>query len=181
LTPPLFLIYDYEHDFGYTSTWADETKALIASEKYNRFVADLVISLKDRKVLVFVDRIEHGEILERYIPGALFVNGGKEADWNQKIVEKFANGEIKALIATKVVGEGVDTIAADTCVLAGAGKAQSEVVQKIGRMLRPLEGKDYSVLIDFTHDRTKFLSRHHKQRIKIYKSYNTKVIHKEEK
>lgn len=187
LTPPIFVIFDFKHpdvergpDFG----WREEQeKLIIENQSYNAFIARITCDIHkepNKNILIFVERIEHGNALNKLIPGSVFINGQKDNKYVQKQIELFGKGKIPTLISTKIVGEGTDLVEVDTCILASAGEAKSDIIQKIGRILRPsqLKDKKYSTFIDFTHQNSRFLKSHFKERLKIYEKYETKVIYK---
>ena len=179
LCPPLFVIYKFVHTGEEYKRWqTEQTKLLVENDKYNQTVADVAIHLEDkgRKTIVFVTEIEHGETLSKLIPGSIFVNGTKDRKWNHEILTKFAKGEIPTIIATTVVGEGANLVEADAAIIASGGKSKGAIMQKVGRIMRVSKNKEYAIVIDFTHENSKYLLRHAKQRIKIYKTYKTKII-----
>jgi len=181
LVPPVFRIYPYRHEDSLYGeiTWQEEQKALIINnEKYNKKISEEAIRLAEagRKVIVFVAEIAHGETLEKLIKNSIFVNGNRNKKINQNEIDKFARGETSVLIATSVVGEGADLIAGDTMILASCGKAKSDIIQKIGRLLRPGEGKEFAFVVDFTHENSVYLKRHARERRKVYEDYETEII-----
>jgi len=59
----------------------------------------------------------------------------------RNILEKFRNGDLRILVTSKVLNEGVDIPEASMAVvLAGSGSVR-EHVQRLGRILRRKEGK----------------------------------------
>ena len=73
-------------------------------------------------------------------------------------------------IATPIFDEGIDVPAIDVVVLAGAGKSHIKLLQRIGRGLRKKEGEDNTLVIhDFIDDTNKYLFKHSKARVAVYK------------
>ena len=180
LTSPIFLVYDLKHQFEDFETWAEELDVLIKNEAYNLRVAEIVNNIKDKKILVFVERVVHGKILSEMIPGSIFIHGQSGRKYNDDALQNFALKGPGCLVATsKLLGEGVDIPSAEIAVLASCGKARSNVIQMIGRFLRKAEGKKFALIVDFTHKGAKYLNRHAKLRQKEYKKYNTKIFYKE--
>ena len=59
----------------------------------------------------------------------------------QRIISNFASGTYRAIVTSRVLNEGVDLPAAEVgIVLSGTGTVR-EHVQRLGRILRPKEGK----------------------------------------
>ena len=76
------------------------------------------------------------------------------------------------LIGTSVIGEGVDLPCAANLIMAGGGKARSQVIQNIGRVLRIMDGKEEATVYDFTDRDGGFLAEHSEERSLIYEDYD---------
>ena len=67
----------------------------------------------------------------------------------------FTEGKLTALVSARVLNEGVDVPAAEIAVLVAGSQGSREYVQRIGRVLRPAEGKRasiYELIIEGTHE-----------------------------
>lgn len=179
LTPPTFIMCKYIHSLNTTyDDYSDEYKSLITNnEKYNDKVAQMTEKLKDkgRHILIFVKHIEQGERLQKKIKDSILLTGLESSEDSKKIIEGFENKQFSVLIGTSVIGEGVDLKSVDCGIMAGGGRSKGEVMQKVGRTLRLSKNKKDVIFIDFTHDGSKWLSRHSLERREIYKSYCTKI------
>ena len=56
-------------------------------------------------------------------------------------LERFKRGELRALVSARVLNEGIDVPEADVAIVVGGTQGEREHVQRIGRLLRPKEGK----------------------------------------
>jgi len=59
------------------------------------------------------------------------------------------------LVSARVLNEGVDVPEADVAVLVGGSQGKREFVQRVGRVLRPAQGKEavvYELLSRGTHE-----------------------------
>ena len=177
LTPPYFFIYKFNHKFQRDKNYSEEyDRCLVKNKERNKFIAEIcnLIKSKDNsQILVLLERIEHGDILHSMIPDSHWIHGGTKD--NHKVIEKFNQGKIRFLIASTVVGEGIDLPKVKVLVIAGAGKAKSQIYQKIGRVLRIAENKNKAIIVDFLDMNTKWLMRHIEQRMRYYKTYKTEV------
>jgi len=54
---------------------------------------------------------------------------------------RFERGELRALVSARVLNEGLDVPCADVAVIVGSAHGEREYVQRIGRLLRPADGK----------------------------------------
>ena len=132
---------------------------------------------RGRKVLILVERIEHGEILEQMVYNSVFVPGSDDGSGNEDITEEIENyrlemlakcgrGEL-ALIATQWANVGVDEPNIDTLILAGSNKSSVTTFQQVGRILRTAPGKNNAVVIDF-NDEHDDLHNHSLKRKRAY-------------
>lgn len=153
-------------------------ECIVDNEDYNQKIADTVNKMIDenKSTIVFVKRIEHGETLLKLIPRASLMTGGPKGRINEDMLAEFNSGSIPCIIGTSVIGEGVDTIRASVGVMAGSGAAESDVIQKIGRLLRPHESKSMALIIDYIHESTMWQIKQSNERIDIYNKYESDVI-----
>jgi superfamily II DNA or RNA helicase len=59
----------------------------------------------------------------------------------ERALEAFRRGELKALVSSRVLNEGIDVPDADVAIVVGGTGGQREHVQRVGRLLRPAQGK----------------------------------------
>lgn len=145
---------------------------VVENRERNRIITDLVGEqvAQGRSVLVLVDHVRHGELLEKGIGRQSgFVCGatGKRRLGNQ--VKRFAEGGLPCLIATSgLFQEGVSIDGIEVLVQAGGLKSRSKVIQAIGRGMRRAEGKDSCLYVDFLDDDTSgYLRGHSLTRLRV--------------
>lgn len=148
---------------------------IVENEDRNNAVLSEVMRLagSGRKVLVLVDRVEHGRVFERM--GFEFVHGQSSLDERRKAVEDLNAGLIRVLVATKVFGEGVDIPAVDAIVVASPAASVIKVVQRVGRGLRLSLGKSELVVVDF-FDHVQFFDRQARKRRLVYEAEGFEVV-----
>ena len=64
--------------------------------------------------------------------------GRRERD---QALDAFRRGSIRALVSARVLNEGIDVPDADVAIVVGGALGEREHVQRVGRLLRPAEGK----------------------------------------
>lgn len=146
-------------------------QAIVENELRNSKIIEMANRFKNsgRKVLVLVKQINHGKLLEDLIDDSTFLYGGTAKKKRQAHLDKMREGEPQITIASVIFDEGIDVRPLDTLVLAGGGKSPTRALQRIGRTLRPYEGKKDAIVIDFM-DNCKYMQAHSKRRLNIYKT-----------
>ena len=59
----------------------------------------------------------------------------------ERALEAFRRGQLRALVSSRVLNEGIDVPDADVAIVVGGTGGQREHVQRVGRLLRPAPGK----------------------------------------
>ena len=137
------LYNEEDADLVYSDVYKD---CIVYNEKRNKMICELTDELvkEDRSVLVLVVAIDHGHLLKDYLMRTM---GYKEDDirmvWGdtptkkrQAAIEDFRKGRFKILIGSTIFDAGANIPAISGLVLAGAGKADITLIQRIGRAAR---------------------------------------------
>lgn len=119
---------------------------IVKNSRRNQIICQVVQNHGDKKVLVLVKEIAHGETLCEML-GATFIHGISKS--RKEVIQSFAQGDINILIATSILKQGIDLPEAEVLVLAHGGTSQVELLQKIGRVRRPYPGKLAGIIVDF--------------------------------
>lgn len=142
-------------------TYAEVYKYFVVkNQARNNIISNLISGFDVLQIptLCLVREVEHGRILSE-LTNIPFVSGADEA--SRDYIRQFNNGEIKVLIGTTgILGEGIDTKPCEYVVIAGLGKARSQLMQQVGRSVRKYPGKESAKVIIFKDQSHKFLSRH---------------------
>ena len=166
--PHIYLVKNICKEDNYFDYATAYTEEIVNGERRNRIVKDIV-DVYNSGVLVLVNIVEHGEILQGLIPNSMFISGDTPLDVRQEAIKDFDNGKLPVLIGTTILQEGISITHMKAMILACGGKSNVAVLQKIGRSLRFKEGEKTDVdFYDFV-DTAKFLSKHSKMRAGLYK------------
>jgi superfamily II DNA or RNA helicase len=153
--------------YGYQGEYAKLIKALAANEQRNRqIVGDMLILIRQGHqgtILVVSDRVAHCQALADLLTvqgmSAPVLTGQSPPDERAKIVKDVQSGQLVILIATlQLIGEGFDCPGLSTLVLATPIKFEGRLLQVVGRIMRPAEGKQARV-IDYVDEHIPVLRR----------------------
>lgn len=150
--------------------YSEEYQANIVNNEARNFIVTS-LARKLQPTVVLVQRIEHGELLARYLKGYAggvpFVSGQTPVAERQVHYEAFKRGDIPCLIIGKIGDEALDLPNIGALILAGGGNAPHVQIQRIGRGMRASEGKERVMVFDF-EDYGKYLPAHYKRRVRTY-------------
>ena len=128
---------------------------------------------ENKSVLINVNRIKHGKILEEmatnYGVKCKFVHGADGDDSRTKIKKALESKKIKCVIASAIFKEGVNIPSLDACVNAAGGKSEIATLQALGRGLRTTKTKKEVLIIDFNDTSNMYLRSHFRARLAVYK------------
>lgn len=124
--------------------------------------------------MVLVQHKKHGDtIVDRLAAEGLraeFIQGADDQAERKRALRKLASGEIDVLVGTTILDVGVDVPAVGMIVLAGGGKAEVALRQRIGRGLRAKKvGPNVALIVDFDDPHNNYLKTHALQRLQIIK------------
>lgn len=129
---------------------------------------------KKRPCLVLVKEHECGyAILQRFedegFGHAAFAHGKQSDEEVDETLERFARGDIRVLIGSPVLGEGMDMPDVRSLVIADDFKSVILILQRIGRGIRKKRsGENLLHVTDYAHTAHKYLADHSLERITVY-------------
>ncbi len=146
------------------AAWRDSRRIVQGAPAKLRRLADLLARHADGRVLIFThDNATVYEISRRFlIPAITHQTDIKE---RKASLAAFADGSLPVLVTSRVLNEGVDVPAADVAIVLSGTATPREHVQRLGRILRPKEGKQavlYELIVhDSLEERTSKRRRDH--------------------
>lgn len=179
LVPPTIYLYDFQHErknrkgVRYPTIYNEEVTNNL---KRNQLVVDLAMKAVEagKSTLILINYIEHGEnlltLLKAVYPDIEFIHGSTEAGKRQKVLLEFKEGTRKLLLASNILGEGVDIPKLEVLITARAEASTIAAYQALGRTLRPSESKTKAIIVDVFDSNCKYLESHASARLKIYAS-----------
>jgi superfamily II DNA or RNA helicase len=95
---------------------------------------------RDSRVLVFTaDNDTAYAIAREHLVMPLTCDIGRQE--RDDVLGRFRGGSLRTLVSARVLNEGLDVPDADVAVIVGGALGEREHVQRVGRLLRPSEGK----------------------------------------
>jgi superfamily II DNA or RNA helicase len=126
-------------------------------------VLELVKGCKEDRVIVFSESIDSIEELKNYLTengvSAETYHSGKPEKVRDAIFAGWGK-EFKVLLAVRALDEGIDVPEVATGIIIASGKSTRQLVQRQGRLMRPVEGKTaklYVVYAESTYEYGIFL------------------------
>ena len=142
----------------------------------NGVVQQLVLRHRGQPTLIigqYVDQLE--ELAEQL--GCPLITGHTSSVQRQRIYQEFRDGEIDLLVVSKVANFSIDLPSAEVAIqVSGAFGSRQEEAQRLGRLLRPKEGRTarfYAIVSRDTVD-AEFAS--HRQRFLAEQGYSYRII-----
>ena len=140
----------------------------------NEFRHDIIYDICDKetrdgnKVLILVERIEHGENLAENLKPlnkeVYFTNGQISSSNRESYLEMLKKGQLDILIASNILDEGVDVSGINAVIYARGMKSMRKLLQGIGRGLRMKADRSNLRFYDFIDDTNLKLLLHSKER-----------------
>jgi superfamily II DNA or RNA helicase len=122
------------------TAWRQARKLLAFTAAKREALGGLLQRHRDARMLVFTADNEAAYAIarEHLIMPITCDIGRKERD---EVLERFRSGALRALVSARVLNEGLDVPDADVAIVVGGSLGEREHVQRVGRLLRPAEGK----------------------------------------
>lgn len=119
------------------------------------------------RTLIVVERIEQGNYLKQLIPGSTFIQGAVSLKEREPILNSLKEGDRSVVIAMRhIITAGINVRIHDLINAAG-GQGAHNVIQLMGRGLRPANDKDKLRYHDFMFLINDYLREHAEWRVEV--------------
>ena len=123
-------------------------------------------------LLVLANRIEYCKIIREAMAHhgleAEVVTSESKKSYRKETIAKFKSGELRVMLATSLADEGLNIRRLSDIILAFPERARGRTIQRIGRVMRPFEGK-YPRLHDIVDSKQPMLASRWEARQQTYK------------
>jgi superfamily II DNA or RNA helicase len=131
------------------------------------------------RTLIVVERIEQGKYLEQLIPGSTFIQGSTALKDREPVINAMKVGETcVAIVMRQIITAGINVRIHDL-INASGGEAAHNIIQLMGRGLRPANDKELLRYHDFHFLMNDYLRSHSEWRMEVLKREGHKVTIKE--
>ncbi|MBM9520893.1 DEAD/DEAH box helicase [Desulforhopalus vacuolatus] len=136
--------------FRYTGDYQALIKALVVHQGRNIMILNDILKIlrepDSGTILVVSDRLNHCEFFERKLREAganvALLSGRLPTEARAAVVDAVRGGEVRVLVATlQLIGEGFDCPDLSTLFLCTPIRFEGRLLQVIGRVMRPAQGK----------------------------------------
>jgi superfamily II DNA or RNA helicase len=170
----------FKPDLPYHTYIDAVTEGIAGNTEFHEITKRLVDSL-DGRILIIVERIEHGDRLLDLMPDALWVRGQDNLETRNVVIEKLkkGTGKVVAIATSGIFNTGLNVFVHHLCNNAG-GQAEHQIIQRFGRGLRRADDKEKVVYHDWIFHNNDYLKKHSKKRVRILtkEGHEVKVLDK---
>ena len=139
----------------------------------------LVETLEGR-ILIIVERIAHGDLLQDIIPGSLWVRGQDTVETRKDIIKKLKENKTKTVaIATAGIFNTGINVFVNSLINCAGGQAEHQIIQRFGRGLRVADDKKHLKYYDWYFTNNDYLEKHSARRMDILEKEGHTVTLKE--
>ena len=133
-----------------------------------------------KQCLIIVNETEHGEIVHSLLRDkgftVEFTHGDKSNKYREQVLEDLKSGQLRVLIATTILDEGVDVSGINCLFLMAGGKSMRQVLQRIGRGLRKKADGSGLEVYDSLDYHNEYLTEHTLDRYTTYKEEGFDIV-----
>lgn len=144
---------------------------------FHEFVSKLARSRTGRTLIV-VERIEQGQYLSSLLPEAFWLQGKNSLKERQPAINAMKEGEkCIAIVMRPLITAGINVRIHDLINAAG-GEGAHNIIQQMGRGLRPAADKDLLCYHDFLFTMNDYLRKHSEWRMQVLtnEGHNVELI-----
>ena len=180
LARPTIRMVDVLHDEMPDATWPTVYDRLVVhSPRRNALVVEAV-RRSEKPCLVFVQAVEHGNVLVRALTRAGircgYVHGAHTTEQREAAIADLVAGRIEVLLCSVIFQEGVDVPALRSVVIAAGGQSTIAAIQRVGRGLRTQAGKTSCDIWEFLDRGQRWLEAHSRARRRAYEAEGYTVL-----
>jgi superfamily II DNA or RNA helicase len=118
-------------------------------EEIAKIIARHISGLKDPRVIIFCNSVQHCDHLTKFIPNSFAIHSRIPQKERAVRLELFRQGLVGTVLAVDVFNEGIDIPQANVIVFLRSTDSSTVFLQQLGRGLRKNEEKEKVIILDF--------------------------------
>jgi len=122
------------------AAWRESQRMVAFPSAKRRALSELLMQHQARRTLIFTPNNQTAYEVSRehlVMPLTCDIQRAERDD----ALGRFRRGELRTLVSSRVLNEGLDVPDADVAIVVGGALGEREHIQRIGRLLRPRPGK----------------------------------------
>lgn len=176
LARPVVRMVDFEHSIG---DWdrGDNWRAvysglIVSSQERNRLIVEMA-DVCQKPCLLFVEEMEQmNQLLPELRMSGLRAEGAHGGHWKadrKRMLEELAGGDLDVLVCSVIFQEGIDVPELRGVINAGGKMSTVACLQRVGRGMRKVPGKDTFEVWDVADRGQPWLANHARERLYAYR------------
>lgn len=160
-------IYPVDHPNLAYEPYQDAVKLGIEQNMHFHDIVKKLTATCTGRTLIVVERIEQGHYLEQLIPGSTFIQGNNSLKEREPVINALKEGDKSvAIVMRQIITAGINVRIHDLINAAG-GEGAHNVIQLMGRGLRPANDKERLRYHDFMFNINDYLHKHSEWRVEV--------------
>ena len=136
-------------DVGLFSKLTSEERVRHITDKIEEYTVDKT----NRKGLIFCNRNDEAarlsELFNKRGYRTIAISGATSNDERNAVIKRLEEGELEYIFSVDILNEGVDIPSLNQIIMLRRTESAIVFVQQLGRGLRKLDGKEYTLVLDF--------------------------------
>jgi superfamily II DNA or RNA helicase len=163
-------------NINYVDTQNVYKLGIVYNKIRTQIIKNLINRFKDKKTLILVKYIYHGEYLSRMLK-IPFVSGQSSKKMRTESLERFRNDDsFNVMIASTIYDESINIPELEVLINATGHSSSVSQIQRHGRIIRKHNENKEAIFIDFFDEFDSRMKSHSLKRIKSFKKENLEPI-----
>lgn len=161
-------------------SWSEYVSALTSDAKRNQKIIELAQS-QTHPTLILTDRVSHAKQLSEMLSlrNITHTLAHGKVENRSELLERIKKSQL-TIATVSLIGEGIDVSCWGSLIMASPISSEVKLLQAIGRIVRPHEGKERGIVYDL-RDNCGFSGASFKKRFEIYKKHKIWVTFQKDK
>lgn len=160
-------------------TYIDAITEGIAQNSFFHQANKRLVDTLDGRILIIVERLEHGDRLLDLMPNAVWVRGQDTLETRKFVIKRLKEEKTKivAIATSGIFNTGIN-VYCHHLINSASGQAEHQIIQRFGRGLRKADDKSHLVYHDWYFYINDYLEKHSRKRVEIFRKegHSVKIL-----